>query len=175
HLRTTSAEIERNDSGVGTETSKPSRLRRLMAVENQERQCADCDQQVEPREGKLSGMLCDPLVCRKCERKRYERKELITEIVVTEVKYGRDLNIVKEEFYRPMEVAGLLGKEQLRQIFLNIDELISFSAKFAEKLKDAIDIAREQGDEDYTTVNIGKLFLESTDMLHAFETYCVQQ
>ncbi|XP_076373084.1 uncharacterized protein LOC143257921 [Tachypleus tridentatus] len=161
HLRITSPGVERND--VGEETSKSSLTMK--------RHCTDCNQQVEPRDG----MSYVPLVCKKCERKRYERKELIREIVVTEIKYGRDLNIVKEEFYRPMEVAGLLGKEQLRQIFLNIDELISFSVKFAEKLKDAIHIAREQGDEDYTTVNIGKLFLESTAMFHAFETYCVQQ
>ncbi|XP_022249850.1 uncharacterized protein LOC106466179 isoform X2 [Limulus polyphemus] len=173
--RPASAEIERTDSGVGAETSKPSKLRRLVAIENEEQQCADCDQQVEPREDEFSGTMFNPLVCRKCEKKQYERKELISEIVVTELKYGRDLRIIKEEFYRPMEVAGLLGKEQLRQIFLNIDELISFNSIFAEKLKDAIDIAREQGDEDYTTVNIGKLFLDSTAMLHAFETYCVQQ
>lgn len=173
--RPASAEIERTDSGVGVETSKPSKLRRFVATENEEQQCADCDQQVEPREDKFSGTMFNPLVCRKCEKKQYERKELISEIVLTELKYGRDLRIIKEEFYRPMEVAGLLGKEQLRQIFLNIDELISFNSIFAEKLKDAIDIAREQGDEDYTTVNIGKLFLDSTAMLHAFETYCVQQ
>ncbi|XP_076338218.1 uncharacterized protein LOC143240130 [Tachypleus tridentatus] len=173
--RPASAEIERTDSGVGVETSKPSKLRRFVAAENEEQQCADCDQQVELREDEFSGTMFNPLVCRKCEKKQYERKELISEIVLTELKYGRDLRIIKEEFYRPMEVAGLLGKEQLRQIFLNIDELISFNSIFAEKLKDAIDIAREQGDEDYTTVNIGKLFLDSTAMLHAFETYCVQQ
>lgn len=46
-----------------------------------------------------------------------------------------------------MEVAGLLTKEQLNGIFLNLDELISVNASFAEKLKDAIDIAAEQGDE----------------------------
>jgi hypothetical protein len=38
----------------------------------------------------------------------------------TELKYGRDLRIMAEEFYRPMLVAGLLAQEQLDAIFLNV-------------------------------------------------------
>jgi hypothetical protein len=74
-----------------------------------------------------------------------------------------------------MEVAGLLSKDQLKGVFLNLDELIGVNSRFSEKLQDAIDIATEQGDEDFTTVNIGKLFVESSAMLHAFETYCIRQ
>ena len=64
------------------------------------------------------------VVCKKCAKRRSERKEIITEIVETEIKYGRDLRIIVEEFYRPMLVAGLLTSEQLAAIFLNVDELI---------------------------------------------------
>ncbi|XP_074598647.1 uncharacterized protein LOC141853263 [Brevipalpus obovatus] len=115
------------------------------------------------------------LVCGKCEKKRTERKEIISEFVDTEFKYGRDLRIIREEFHRPMEVAGLLSKDQIQGVFINLDELISVNSKFSEKLQDAIDIATEQGDEDYTTVNIGKLFMESSGMLLSFETYCLRQ
>lgn len=116
-----------------------------------------------------------PLVCRKCGKKRAERKEIITEIVETEIKYGRDLHIIVEEFYRPMLVAGLLTQEQLSAIFLNVEELIEINDHLTEKLKDALEIALDQGDEDLLTVNIGKLFLEATPMLHAFESYCTRQ
>jgi len=64
------------------------------------------------------------VVCKKCAKRRSERKEIITEIVETEIKYGRDLRIIVEEFYRPMLVAGLLTSDQLAAIFLNVDELI---------------------------------------------------
>ncbi|KAH7964768.1 hypothetical protein HPB49_001249 [Dermacentor silvarum] len=117
----------------------------------------------------------EELVCPKCEKKRTERREIITEIVQTEIKYGHDLRIVKEEFYKPIETAGLLTKQQLEEIFLNLDELIEVNASFSEKLQDALDIASEQGDEEYTTVDIGKLFLGATGMLQAFQTYCVRQ
>ncbi|KAG8190699.1 hypothetical protein JTE90_004202 [Oedothorax gibbosus] len=169
------SEVERNDSGVGTETSKPSRMKQLLASDWEEQLCADCDHQVEPLEDEDSGVLFSPLVCRKCEFRRCERKEIIIEFVDTELKYGRDLRIIKDEFYRPMEIAGLLAKDQIHSIFLNLNELLVANTKFSEKLQDALDIAMEHGDEDYTTVNLGKIFLESSSMLHAFETYCVKQ
>ncbi|RWS14427.1 uncharacterized protein B4U79_13957 [Dinothrombium tinctorium] len=169
--------VERNDSGVGIETSKPLKIRRSnsSAIGETDHQCADCEYSMEPLRDDMTGHLFYSLVCEKCEKKRSERKEIISEYVDTEFKYGRDLRIIREEFYRPMEVAGLLHKDQLKSIFLNLEELISVNSKFSEKLQDAIDIAIEQGDEDFTTVNIGKIFMESSEMLHAFETYCIGQ
>lgn len=95
----------------------------------------------------FSGSIYAPLVCRKCAKKRSERKEIITEIVETEEKYGRDLQIILEEFYKPMLVAGLLTQEQLSAIFLNVEELIENNQVMSEKLRDALEIAIEQGDE----------------------------
>ena len=68
-------------------------------------------------------------VCAKCSKRRSERRDIIGEIFETEVKYGRDLRIVLEEFHRPMLVAGLLTSDQLAGIFLNTDELIQVSDK----------------------------------------------
>lgn len=115
------------------------------------------------------------IVCKRCAKRRSERKEIITEIVETEIKYGRDLRIIMEEFNKPMLVAGLLTADQLAAIFLNTEELIEVNTKFTEVLKDAIEIAQEQGDEDLGTVHMGKLFLNSLDILPAFESYCTRQ
>ncbi|KAF5301751.1 hypothetical protein FQR65_LT08733 [Abscondita terminalis] len=163
-----SAEVERNDSGVGSETSKSS-LSRFRIKSEPTLICEDCETSVETQSEN------EPLICRKCMRKRSERKEIITEIVETEEKYSRDLQIILEEFYQPMLVAGLLTPDQLSAIFLNVEELLENSQALAERLRDAVEIAVEQGDEDLLTVNIGKLFLEAAPMLHAFETYCIRQ
>lgn len=160
-----SADVERNDSGIGGDRYAGP-LEHSTNGNSEEQRCADCDQQVTGDE---------ELVCPKCEKKRTERREIITEIVQTELKYGHDLRIVKEEFYKPIETAGLLTKPQLHEIFLNLDELITVNTSFSEKLQDALDIASEQGDEEYTTVDIGKLFLSAAGMLQAFQTYCVRQ
>ena len=178
--RRASAEVERNDSGVGSETSKSSRSKwqhpnaAILDKISPIHLCEDCDGPVETQITE-SGVMYAPLVCRKCGKKRAERKEIITEIVETEEKYGRDLQIILEEFYQPMLVAGLLSQEQLSAIFLNAEELLENNQYLAEKMRDALDIANEQGDDDLLTVNIGKLFLESAPMLHAFENYCVRQ
>ncbi|XP_044253158.1 uncharacterized protein LOC123004106 [Tribolium madens] len=162
------AEVERNDSGVGSETSKSSLSKYRMKQETTTT-CEDCEAVLE------SSQDTEPLICRKCLKKRSERKEIITEIVETEEKYSRDLQIILEEFYQPMLVAGLLTPEQLSAIFLNVEELLENSQSLAERLRDAVEIAVEQGDEDLLTVNIGKIFLEAAPMLHGFETYCVRQ
>lgn len=90
----------------------------------------------------FSGVVYAPFVCRKCSKKRAERKEIITEIVETEQKYGRDLRIILEEFHRPMLRAGLLTQEQLSAIFLNVEELLEHNLVLAEKLKDAVELSQ---------------------------------
>ena len=74
-----------------------------------------------------------------------------------------------------MLVAGLLSKEQLSKIFLNVEDLMEHNRQFSLQLKDAFEIALDQGDEDLLTVNVAKLFLQATPMLHSFQTYCVGQ
>mgnify|MGYP000851851836 CR=1 FL=1 len=114
-------------------------------------------------------------LCNSCEKKRIERKEIISEFVETELKYGRDLKIIHDEFYRPMQIAGLLSKDQINGIFLNLEELIMAHCRFADRLEVAISEAHSMGDADYNTVNIGRLFVESAEMLHTFESYCIRQ
>ena len=101
--------------------------------------CPDCE---------LAIVEGEETICAKCLLRRSERKEIITEIVETEGKYGRDLRIIVEEFYRfvtliwmglnkislsrPMLVAGLLSSDQLASIFLNVEQLIQVSAGMFE-------------------------------------------
>lgn len=102
--RRESAEIERNDSGVGSETSKPSKVRRHSSGSTQnfssceinadDQVCEDCEQRFDSNYELTDSFF--PLVCNKCHKRRVERKEIITEIVETEIKYGNDLKILKE-------------------------------------------------------------------------------
>lgn len=178
--RKSSSEIERNDSGVGSETSKNSRSKyqsltgSILNKNSPIHLCEDCDGPVETQITD-SGVMFAALACRKCGKKRAERKEIVTEIIETEEKYSRDLQIILEEFYQPMLVAGLLTQEQLSAIFLNAEELLENSQSLADKMRDAFDIAIDQGDDDLLTVNIGRLLLDAAPMLHAFESYCIRQ
>ncbi len=173
--------VERNDSGVGSETSScsaQSSLSRRLARSRMtwahsldqaavSGACSDCRL---AHTSSYNSLLCTP-----CGKQRSERKEIVTEIYETELKYGRDLRIVVEEFYRPMLVAGLLTSDQLAAIFLNAEELIRANACFATMLGDAINNAAQNGDDDLLSVNVGRIFLEAMFMLRAYESYCTRQ
>jgi len=73
------------------------------------------------------------------------------------------------------KVAGLLTAEQLSNIFLNVNQLISVNSSFSALLKEAVDLAQVAEDEDLCSVDIGSIFLDSLSMLQAFEAYCTRQ
>ncbi|KAL3853960.1 hypothetical protein ACJMK2_013251 [Sinanodonta woodiana] len=138
--------------------------------------CADCGQDKKPAnlDINLNTSYKDRL-CKQCYQRRIERKETIQEISDTEISYGRDLMILKNEFYNPMKTAGLLKPEQLDSIFLNLDELIHVNTQFTTKLRAAVQGANQTEDVDLQFINIGSLFLESSTMFLTFENYCVNQ
>lgn len=158
-------EIERNDSGVGSETSgtaqRLKRMRRLKSSHQTDGSsstptslpsddipvaapwCVDCDQPVEPDQEEYVPLViifitkcvskkkhylflvrfcgsscktfdrCDSSVCHRCARRRCERREVLAELLETEVRYGRDLRVLQDELYKPLLVAGLVPLRQL--------------------------------------------------------------
>lgn len=59
-------------------------------------------------------------MCHRCARRRCERREVLAELLETEVRYGRDLRVLQDELYKPLLVAGLvplrqLGKKEKKQ------------------------------------------------------------
>ncbi|OCT63261.1 uncharacterized protein LOC108701252 [Xenopus laevis] len=172
------AEVERADSGIGDAFSRRWRTRVAEASASLEaweahRPCTDCGERDLGVDTENRGKRRETL-CTKCLMHRMERKEAIMEFVNTEASYGEDLKIIKEEFYIPMQSAGLLTHEQLLVIFTNIQELICLNEKFVEVLQEEIDQAFDQGDDDLITVCLGEVFLEFVNMLPAFQTYCLQ-
>uniref|UniRef100_A0A8D8V5A8 Myosin-M heavy chain n=1 Tax=Cacopsylla melanoneura TaxID=428564 RepID=A0A8D8V5A8_9HEMI len=174
-IRKEYVDIERNDSGVGSETSTSCRakwqaLAPLSQISSTQHECEDCDEPVHTRETD-SGIRFAPLICEKCTKLRAERREIILEIIETEEKYGRDLQIIIDEFYKPMLVAGLLTQDQLESIFLNTSELLDNTLLMSEKLREAF----LDGDDEMMTAHVGRIFIEATPMLTAFQSYCTRQ
>ncbi|KAL9848820.1 uncharacterized protein GJ701_007092 isoform 1-T1 [Geothlypis trichas] len=179
--RTKSVDVERADSGIGQMPARKWRNRASETLSSLQaweahRPCTDCGERDLPVETDVQN--CNQRradLCEKCRKRRTERKESVLEFVNTEASYGEDLRIIKEEFYLPMQAAGLLSQEQLQGIFSNIQELIDLNESFLEILQEEIDQAFDQGDDDLMTVCIGEIFLEFVNMLPAFQTYCLQQ
>ncbi|KAK2840106.1 hypothetical protein Q5P01_013846 [Channa striata] len=170
YRRSRGAEVERVDSGIGPGLSRTwKRPSASLRAWQAQRPCPDCG--LRDGASKERG----ERMCERCSKLRTERKEAILEFLNTESSYGEDLRIIKEEFYCPMQNAGLLTAEQLTVVFSNVQELIDVNDRFTEHLQDSIDQAFDQGDEDLLTVYIGEIFLEFVNMLPAFQTYCLQQ
>ncbi|XP_059199234.1 uncharacterized protein si:dkey-91i10.2 [Centropristis striata] len=170
YRRNRGAEVERVDSGIGPGLSRTwKRPSASLRAWEAQRPCPDCG--LRDGASKERG----ERMCERCSKLRTERKEAILEFLNTESSYGEDLRIIKEEFYCPMQSAGLLTAEQLIVVFSNVQELIDVNDRFTEHLQDSIDQAFDQGDEDLLTVYIGEIFLEFVNMLPAFQTYCLQQ
>ncbi|XP_034549069.1 uncharacterized protein si:dkey-91i10.2 [Notolabrus celidotus] len=170
HRRTRGADVERVDSGIGPGLSRTwKRPSASLRAWEAQRPCPDCG--LRDGASKERG----ERMCERCSKLRTERKEAILEFLNTESSYGEDLRIIKEEFYCPMQSAGLLTAEQLIVVFGNVQELIDVNDRFTEHLQDSIDHGFDQGDEDLLTVYIGEIFLEFVNMLPAFQTYCLQQ
>ncbi|XP_035459756.2 uncharacterized protein si:dkey-91i10.2 [Scophthalmus maximus] len=168
--RNRGAEVERVDSGIGPGLSRTwKRPSASLRAWEAQRPCPDCG--LRDGASKERG----ERMCERCSKLRTERKEAILEFLNTESSYGEDLRIIREEFYCPMQSAGLLTAEQLAVVFSNVQELIDVNDRFTEHLQDSIDHAFDQGDEDLLTVHIGEIFLEFVNMLPAFQTYCLQQ
>ncbi|XP_039673910.1 uncharacterized protein si:dkey-91i10.2 isoform X2 [Perca fluviatilis] len=170
YRRNRGAEVERVDSGIGPGLSRTwKRPSASLRAWEAQRPCPDCGMRDGASKERGERM------CERCSKLRTERKEAILEFLNTESSYGEDLRIIKEEFYCPMQSAGLLTAEQLIVVFSNVQELIDVNDRFTEHLQDSIDQAFDQGDEDLLTVYIGEIFLEFVNMLPAFQTYCLQQ
>ncbi|XP_062974390.1 uncharacterized protein LOC134393289 [Elgaria multicarinata webbii] len=144
------AAMERADSGISQVLSRKWRnrasetLTSLQAWEAHQ-PCTDCGGRDSPLETDVQNRnKRRAALCEKCLKCRTERKESVLEFVNTEASYGEDLRIIKEEFYLPMQAAGLLTQDQLVVVFSNIQELIDLNENFLEYLQEEIDQAFEQ-------------------------------
>lgn len=142
--------MERADSGISQVLSRKWKnrasetLTSLQAWEAHQ-PCTDCGGRDFPLETDVQNQnRKQAILCEKCLKCRTERKESVLEFVNTEASYGEDLRIIKEEFYLPMQAAGLLTQEQLLVVFSNIQELIDLNENFLEYLQEEIDQAFEQ-------------------------------
>ncbi|KAK3742178.1 hypothetical protein QZH41_012073, partial [Actinostola sp. cb2023] len=143
-------------------------------------ECLDCQKYFVPEMEKNdqtteTSSKSDTTICPKCCERRVERKEAIIELVQTEINYANDLQILKEEFYSPLQSGGILQPDHLAEIFLNLQELVEVSTKFSSRLQKALEVSVSKGNEEFSQVNVGSIFLESVDFFQSYEIYCTKQ
>lgn len=114
-------------------------------------------------------------ICSSCLRSRNERKEAIIELIETEVNYGNDLRILKEEFYAPIKGNGICTQEELSKVFLNLQELVDVNSKLCNALKEGLQASLEQDDNDFIYLSVGEVFSNCVEFFDAYDVFCAQQ
>lgn len=187
--------VERNDSGVGSlnenkyETKKQQNNEDLIRVwkpgnpdidflqqedikrRSHKEDCHDCGKEniKEPFPNTLDTL------CKQCGKSRIERKEAVTELIETEVNYGEDLRILKEEFYTPIKKNSICTTDEISKLFLNLQELVDVNAKLCVSLQYGLEQCLSQDDSDYMHLAVGEVFLNNVEFFEAYELYCAKQ
>jgi len=114
-------------------------------------------------------------ICKKCHKKQIERKEAIVELIQTEINYGQDLRILKEEFFAPIKSGGILSNENVSAVFLNLQELIDVNSKLCITLQDDLEECITRNDQELESLQVGRVFLENVEFFQAYEVFCTKQ
>lgn len=114
-------------------------------------------------------------LCPKCNKERSVRKEAIIELIETEVNYGNDLRILKDEFYTPIKINSFCTQDELNQIFTNLQELLDVNSKLCQNLEDELVLSKEKQDLLYDDFPVGEIFLNNIQYFEAYEMFCGKQ
>ncbi|KAM0531819.1 hypothetical protein ACHAPW_008402 [Verticillium nonalfalfae] len=72
------------------------------------------------------------------QRRLQQRRNVIKELVDTEMVFVRDMNIVEEIYKGTAEACPKLDGKTSKNIFRNVDEIVAFHTAFLVQLKDAV-------------------------------------
>ncbi|KAK9766343.1 hypothetical protein K7432_004643 [Basidiobolus ranarum] len=96
-----------------------------------------------------------------------KRQESIFELISTEQTYLRDLQLVMDVFYEPMQ--SMISEKELVSIFGNIEELLHCNTEFLNQLEE------RQNDNHFMIDYIGDIFLEHSNEFRQYLAYCGNQ
>ncbi|CAG8440515.1 4016_t:CDS:10 [Acaulospora colombiana] len=95
------------------------------------------------------------------------RQEAIYELIFTEQTYLRDLQMIVEVFYGPMQ--DLLPKNELEMIFSNIEDILLHNTAILS------DLEQRQKEEDYIVKSVGDVLVKHSAGLRLYVKYCGNQ
>ncbi|KAJ3030647.1 hypothetical protein HDV00_008758 [Rhizophlyctis rosea] len=93
-----------------------------------------------------------------------KRQEAIFELIATEQSYVRDLQLIIEVFYAPLQT--MLQPTDVRTLFSNIEEILLVNSLI---LSDLETVQAEQG---FVVSGVGGLFLKHAQSLATYQSYC---
>lgn len=109
----------------------------------------------------------DPETIKGITKEDRKRQEAIFELISTEQSYLRDLQMIIEVFYGPLQ--NILIEDELKIIFSNIEDILLCNTAILS------DLEQRQKDDKLFVKNVGDILLKHSDDLVCYEIYCGKQ
>jgi hypothetical protein len=109
----------------------------------------------------------DPEMVKNMSKEDRRRQEAIYELISTEQSYLRDLQMIIEVFYGPLQ--SILSPNDLNIIFANVEDILLCNTAILS------DLEQRQKDDKLLISNVGDILLNHLDNLKCYENYCGNQ
>lgn len=106
--------------------------------------------------------------CPDTEQSRRDREYAVQELLDTESKYVRDLNLIVEQFQKPLQANNVLNAKQLTEIFSIIKDFIPLHEQLLKELSETVN-------KPYAEQCPGQIFLAMADYLKMYTGFCASQ
>ena len=106
--------------------------------------------------------------CPDTEQSRRDREYAVQELLDTESKYVRDLNLIVEHFQKPLQANGILNARQIQDIFSIIKDFIPLHEQLLKELSETV----KKPDAEQCP---GQIFLAMADYLKMYTGFCASQ
>lgn len=106
--------------------------------------------------------------CPDTEQSRRDREYAVQELLDTESKYVRDLNLIVEQFQKPLQANNVLNARQLSDIFSIIRDFIPLHEQLLKELSETVN-------KPYAEQCPGQIFLAMADYLKMYTGFCASQ
>lgn len=127
------------------------------------------DKQAAMLESQLDASYAIPTTsCPDSEQSRKDREFAVRELLDTESKYVRDLNLIVEQFQKPLQANNILNARQISEIFSTIKDFIPLHEQLLKELSETI----QKPDADQCP---GQIFLAMADYLKMYTGFCASQ
>ena len=109
----------------------------------------------------------DPETIKDISKEERKRQEAIFELISTERSYLRDLQMIVELFYGPLQ--NILSSVELNIIFSNVEDILLCNTTILS------DLEQRQKDDNLFVNDVGDLLLKHSEDLKCYEIYCGNQ
>ena len=103
-----------------------------------------------------------------------KRREVLQELIQTEVQYIENLDVILNVFLEPLRQGNILDKVQLSSVFSNVEAIYPVNVDLLNDLR-TLQSKLESSDETPPTLNIGKIFSDKADLFKLYAVYCSNQ